>query len=93
MSCLSEFGELNGGYVTFGGNPKGVSAVASVSVVCVKLLVSSLSNVNSFTNVVIYSFFASQSISPQLDNKDLKQIDVNDLEEMDLRWQMAMLTM
>nr|GEY75459.1 putative ribonuclease H-like domain-containing protein [Tanacetum cinerariifolium] len=28
----------------------------------------------------------------QLDNEDLKQIDVDDLEEMDLRWQMAMLT-
>nr|GEY19491.1 ribonuclease H-like domain-containing protein [Tanacetum cinerariifolium] len=35
----------------------------------------------------------SQSTSPQLDNKDLQQIDVDDLEEMDLRWQMAMLTM
>nr|GEW45134.1 reverse transcriptase domain-containing protein [Tanacetum cinerariifolium] len=34
-----------------------------------------------------------QSTSPQLDNEDLKQIDVDDLEEMDLRWQMAMLTM
>nr|GFB51864.1 ribonuclease H-like domain-containing protein [Tanacetum cinerariifolium] len=42
---------------------------------------------------VIYSYFASQSTSPQLDNKDLKQIDVDDHEEMDLRWQMAMLTM
>nr|GFB90784.1 hypothetical protein [Tanacetum cinerariifolium] len=31
--------------------------------------------------------------SPQLDNEDLKQIDVDDLEEMDLKWQMAMLTM
>nr|GEZ89908.1 ribonuclease H-like domain-containing protein [Tanacetum cinerariifolium] len=30
---------------------------------------------------------------PQLDNKDLKQIDADDLEEMDLKWQMAMLTM
>nr|GFB02058.1 hypothetical protein [Tanacetum cinerariifolium] len=30
---------------------------------------------------------------PQLDNEDLKWIDVDDLEEMDLRWQMAMLTM
>nr|GEY32885.1 hypothetical protein [Tanacetum cinerariifolium] len=35
----------------------------------------------------------SQSTSPQLDNEDLKQIDVDDFEEMDLRWQMAMLTM
>nr|GEV67584.1 hypothetical protein [Tanacetum cinerariifolium] len=29
---------------------------------------------------------------PQLDNEDLKQIDADDLEEMDLKWQMAMLT-
>nr|GEW36258.1 ribonuclease H-like domain-containing protein [Tanacetum cinerariifolium] len=28
----------------------------------------------------------------KLDNDDLKQIDVDDLEEMDLKWQMAMLT-
>nr|GFB27436.1 hypothetical protein [Tanacetum cinerariifolium] len=34
-----------------------------------------------------------QSSSPQLNNEDLKQIDVDDLEEMDLKWQMAMLTM
>nr|GEY86004.1 hypothetical protein [Tanacetum cinerariifolium] len=35
----------------------------------------------------------NQSTSPQLDNEDLKQINVDDLEEMDLRWQMTMLTM
>nr|GEW56126.1 putative ribonuclease H-like domain-containing protein [Tanacetum cinerariifolium] len=35
----------------------------------------------------------SQSSNPQLDNKDLKQIDADDLEEIDLKWQMAMLTM
>nr|GEZ09455.1 hypothetical protein [Tanacetum cinerariifolium] len=45
------------------------------------------------SSTVIFSFFASQSTSPQLDNEDLKQIDVDDLEEMGLRWQMAMLTM
>nr|GEW40551.1 hypothetical protein [Tanacetum cinerariifolium] len=70
-----------------------VSAAASVSVVCAKLHVSCLPNVDYLSNAVIYSFFASQSTSPQLDNEDLKQIDVDDLEEMDLRWQMAMLTM
>nr|GEW09641.1 hypothetical protein [Tanacetum cinerariifolium] len=31
--------------------------------------------------------------SPPLDNDDLKQIDADDLEEIDLKWQMAMLTM
>nr|GFC34248.1 ribonuclease H-like domain-containing protein [Tanacetum cinerariifolium] len=29
---------------------------------------------------------------PQLDDEDLKQIDADDLKEMDLKWQMAMLT-
>ncbi|GJU46736.1 hypothetical protein Tco_1204002, partial [Tanacetum coccineum] len=54
---------------------------------------STLPNVDSLSDAVIYSFFASQSNSSQLDNKDLKQIDPDDLEEIDLKWQMAMLTM
>nr|GFA55213.1 hypothetical protein [Tanacetum cinerariifolium]GFA76059.1 hypothetical protein [Tanacetum cinerariifolium] len=70
-----------------------VSAAASVSAVCTKMPVSTLPNVNFLSNAVIYSFFASQSSSPQLDNEDLKQIDVDDLKDMDLRWQMSMLTM
>nr|GEY21810.1 retrovirus-related Pol polyprotein from transposon TNT 1-94 [Tanacetum cinerariifolium] len=70
-----------------------VSAAASVFAACVKLSASPLPNVDSLSNAVIYSFFASQSTSLQFDNEDLKQIDVDDLEEMDLRWQMAMLTM
>ncbi|GJV01055.1 ribonuclease H-like domain-containing protein [Tanacetum coccineum] len=41
---------------------------------------------------VIYSFFASQPSIPQLDNKDLQQINPDDLEEMDLRWNIAILT-
>ncbi|GJZ45525.1 putative ribonuclease H-like domain-containing protein [Tanacetum coccineum] len=53
----------------------------------------SLPNVDSLSDAVIYSFFASQSNSSQLDNEDLKKIDLDDLEEMDLKWQMAMLTM
>nr|GEX22148.1 hypothetical protein [Tanacetum cinerariifolium] len=63
-----------------------VSALASVFAVCAKLHVSSLPNVDSLSNVVIFLFFASQSSSPQLDNEDLKQIDADDLEEMDLKW-------
>nr|GEY32343.1 hypothetical protein [Tanacetum cinerariifolium] len=67
-----------------------VSAVASVYVVSAKILVSPLPNVDSLSNAVIYSFFASQSNSPQLDNDDLKQIYADDLEKMDLKWQMVM---
>nr|GEZ78241.1 hypothetical protein [Tanacetum cinerariifolium] len=64
-----------------------VSVVASVSAACVKLPATPLPNVDSLSNAVIYSFFASQPTSPQFDNKDLKQIDVDEIEEMDLRWQ------
>nr|GEW65882.1 hypothetical protein [Tanacetum cinerariifolium] len=67
-----------------------VSAAASISAVFSKIHVSSLPNVDSLSNAVIYSFFASQSSSPKLDNDDLKKIDADDLEEMDLKWQMAM---
>ncbi|GJW75852.1 putative ribonuclease H-like domain-containing protein [Tanacetum coccineum] len=47
----------------------------------------------SMSDDVIYSFFANQSNNPQLKDEDLQQIDADDLEEMDLKWQMAMLTM
>ncbi|GJR41591.1 hypothetical protein Tco_1309694 [Tanacetum coccineum] len=48
--------------------------------------------VDNLSDAVIYSFFSSQPSSPQLDNEDLQQINLDDLEEMDLKWQMAMLT-
>nr|GEY37611.1 hypothetical protein [Tanacetum cinerariifolium] len=49
--------------------------------------------IDNLSDAVICTFFASQPNSPQLDNEDLQQIHPDDLEEMDLRWQMAMLTM
>nr|GEW75431.1 ribonuclease H-like domain-containing protein [Tanacetum cinerariifolium] len=70
-----------------------VSYVTSVSAASTIVIVFALPNVDNFSDVVIYSFFASQSYNPQLDNDDLKQIDTDDLEEMDLKWQMFMLTM
>nr|GEY63012.1 hypothetical protein [Tanacetum cinerariifolium] len=67
-----------------------VSVAPCISAVSAKIHVSPFPNVDSLSNVVIYLFFASQSSSPQLDNNDLKQIDADDLEEIDLKWQMAM---
>ncbi|GJZ49951.1 ribonuclease H-like domain-containing protein [Tanacetum coccineum] len=49
--------------------------------------------IDNLSDAVICAFFASQPNNPQLDNEDLQQIYPDDLEEMDLRWQMAMLTM
>ncbi|GKA40829.1 hypothetical protein Tco_0733422 [Tanacetum coccineum] len=41
---------------------------------------------------VAYSFFAQPTTSPQLENEDFQQMDEDDLEELDLRWQVAMFT-
>nr|GFB21984.1 hypothetical protein [Tanacetum cinerariifolium] len=61
----------------------GVSAASS------KTNASNLPNVDSLSDAVICSFFASQSNSSPLDNEDLKQIDPDDLEEIDLKCQMC----
>nr|GEW12935.1 retrovirus-related Pol polyprotein from transposon TNT 1-94 [Tanacetum cinerariifolium] len=50
-------------------------------------------NIDSLSDAVICAFLASQPNSPQLVHEDLKQIHPNNKKEMDLRWQMAMLTM
>ncbi|GJY09200.1 hypothetical protein Tco_0377385 [Tanacetum coccineum] len=47
---------------------------------------------DSSADEVVCSFFAQQTTSPLLDNEDLQQIDQDDLEELDIRWQVAMLT-
>nr|GEW19082.1 hypothetical protein [Tanacetum cinerariifolium] len=49
----------------------------------------------SVSNVPSVSAASTKALSnsPQLDNEGLKQSDADDLEEMDIKWQMAMLTM
>ncbi|GJU63146.1 hypothetical protein Tco_1244981 [Tanacetum coccineum] len=48
--------------------------------------------IDNLSDAVICAFLTSQPNSPQLDNEDLQLINPDDLEEMVLRWQMAMLT-
>ncbi|GJV08800.1 ribonuclease H-like domain-containing protein [Tanacetum coccineum] len=45
------------------------------------------------TSTSSYSLLASHSSCPQLDHEDLDQVDEYDLEEMDLKWQVAMISM
>ncbi|GJS12621.1 putative ribonuclease H-like domain-containing protein [Tanacetum coccineum] len=51
------------------------------------------SNIDNLSDAVICAFLSSQPNNPQLAHKDLQPIHPDDLEEMDLRLQMAMLTM
>nr|GEX24293.1 hypothetical protein [Tanacetum cinerariifolium] len=49
-------------------------------------------NIDNLSDSVICTFLASKPSTPLLANEDLEQIHPDDLEEMDLKWQMAMLT-
>ncbi|GJY25686.1 hypothetical protein Tco_0400412, partial [Tanacetum coccineum] len=53
---------------------------------------SNLTSGDNLSDAVICAFLASQPNSPQLAQEDLEQIDPDDLEEMDLQWEMTMLT-
>ncbi|GKF48650.1 hypothetical protein Tco_0141901, partial [Tanacetum coccineum] len=68
-----------------GSTNEAVKTAHGVSAANSKANASTLPNVDSLSNVVIYSLFACQSSISQLDNDDLKQIDPDDLEEMDLK--------
>ncbi|GJR02558.1 putative ribonuclease H-like domain-containing protein [Tanacetum coccineum] len=56
--------------------------------------VSNTSGQNSqYEQTSSYSLLANQSSCPQLDHEDLEQLDEFNLEEMDLKWQVAMISM
>ncbi|GJT21274.1 ribonuclease H-like domain-containing protein [Tanacetum coccineum] len=70
-----------------------VNAAHGVTTASTQVNTAYSTNIDNLSDVVICSFFASQPNSPQLAHEDLQQIHPDDIEEMDLRWQMAMLTM
>ncbi|GJT34167.1 ribonuclease H-like domain-containing protein [Tanacetum coccineum] len=49
-------------------------------------------SLDNLYDVVICAFLVSQTNSLQLSQEDLEQLHPDDLEEMDLQWEMAMLT-
>ncbi|GJS03491.1 ribonuclease H-like domain-containing protein [Tanacetum coccineum] len=70
-----------------------VNTAYGVSTASTQVNTANSSNVDNLSDAVIYAFLASKPNSPQLVTEDLQQIHPDDIEEMDLRWQMAMLTM
>ncbi|GKA64480.1 putative ribonuclease H-like domain-containing protein [Tanacetum coccineum] len=70
-----------------------VNIAHGVSTASTQVNAANFTNIDNLSDVVICSFFASQPNSPQLAHEDLQQIYLDDIEEMDLRWKMAMLTM
>ncbi|GJU37513.1 putative ribonuclease H-like domain-containing protein [Tanacetum coccineum] len=70
-----------------------VNTAHEVSTASTQVNAANSTNIDNLSDVVICAFFTSQPNSPQLVHEDLQQIHPDDMEEMDLRWQMAMLTM
>ncbi|GJR62197.1 hypothetical protein Tco_1504359 [Tanacetum coccineum] len=76
-----------------GSTNEAVNIAHGVSAASTKANDANLTNVDNLSDVVICAFFTSQLSSLQLANKDLQQLHPDDLEGIDLRWQMAILTM
>nr|GEW30422.1 hypothetical protein [Tanacetum cinerariifolium] len=55
--------------------------------------VSSPDNTANLSDATMYAFLENQHNGSQLVHEDLKQIHEDDLEEMDLKWQLALLSM
>ncbi|GKA91688.1 ribonuclease H-like domain-containing protein [Tanacetum coccineum] len=72
---------------------RAVNTAQGVNTASTQGVVDSSATIENLSDAMIYSFFASQPSIPQLDNEDLQQIHLDDLEEMDLRWNIAMLAM
>ncbi|GJS15802.1 hypothetical protein Tco_0410274 [Tanacetum coccineum] len=70
-----------------------VNTAHRVSTASTQVNAANSTNIDNLSNAVICAFFASQPNSPQLGHEDLQQIHPDEIKEMDLRWQMAMLTM
>ncbi|GJX81574.1 ribonuclease H-like domain-containing protein [Tanacetum coccineum] len=70
-----------------------VNTAHGVSTASTQVNAANFTNVDNLNDAVICAFFANHPNSPQLNHEDLQKIHLDDMEEMDLRWKMAMLTM
>ncbi|GJX68971.1 hypothetical protein Tco_0304698 [Tanacetum coccineum] len=70
-----------------------VNTAHEVSTARTQVNTANSTNIDNLSDAIIYAFFVSQPNSTQFVHEDLQQIHLDDIEEMDLRWQMAMLTM
>ncbi|GKB13306.1 ribonuclease H-like domain-containing protein [Tanacetum coccineum] len=87
----------NMAFVSFSNNNtsntnEAVNTTHGVSTASTQVNAANFTNIDNFSDVVICAFFASQPNSLQLVHENLQQIHLDDMEETNLRWQMAMLT-
>ncbi|GJZ84326.1 ribonuclease H-like domain-containing protein [Tanacetum coccineum] len=87
VSSPSSTNELNTAYGVNTANTQGSPASTQVSTASTQVSTTNLSD------ATIYAFLTTQPNGSQLVHEDLEQIHKDDLEEMDLKWQLALLSM
>nr|GEZ89334.1 hypothetical protein [Tanacetum cinerariifolium] len=95
VASSSSSRSLNMAFLFYPGSTNKVDT-ASIQVSYVNIPVSTVSSHDNATNLsdaTMYAFLANQPNGSQLIYEDLEQIHEDDLEEMDLKWQLALLSM
>ncbi|GJU58414.1 ribonuclease H-like domain-containing protein [Tanacetum coccineum] len=87
VSSPSSTNEVNNAYGVSTANTQVIPASTQVSIASTQVSTTNLSD------ATVYAFLASQPNGSQRIHKDLEQIHEDDLEEMDLKWQLALLSM
>ncbi|GJW17099.1 putative ribonuclease H-like domain-containing protein [Tanacetum coccineum] len=87
MSSPSSTNEVNTAYEVNTANIQVSPASTQVSTASTQVSTANLSD------ATVYAFLANQPNGSQLVHEDLEQIHEDDLEEMDLKWQLALLSM
>ncbi|GJV51506.1 ribonuclease H-like domain-containing protein [Tanacetum coccineum] len=88
-------GSQNMAFVSSLGSTNEVDT-ANIQVSTVSTPVNTIStndHTSNLSDLTIYAFWANYPNGSQLVHEDLKQIHEDDLEEMDLKWQLALLSM
>ncbi|GKA68842.1 hypothetical protein Tco_0768759 [Tanacetum coccineum] len=95
VTSSSNLGSQNMAFVSTPSSTNEVNT-ANVQVSTANSTISTDSTLDSTTNLsdaTVYAFLANQPNGSQLVHEDLEQIHEDDLEEMDLKWQLALLSM
>ncbi|GJV99853.1 putative ribonuclease H-like domain-containing protein [Tanacetum coccineum] len=94
VSSSSTTGSQNMAFVSTPGSTNEDTAQIPVSTASTPVsAVSTSDNAACLSDATVYAFLANQPHGSQIVHEDLEQIHDDDLEEMDLKWQLALLSM
>ncbi|GJZ82835.1 hypothetical protein Tco_0648008, partial [Tanacetum coccineum] len=92
-TTTSSLSSQNMAFVSSPSSTNEVNTAYEVSFTNTQVSTASTQVSANLSDVTVYAFLANQPNGSQLVHEDLEQIHEDDLEEMDLKWQLALLSM